>query len=314
MRHTTLARAGGVAATALLTILIATPASAEIDGPCTASGAFYAGAVAEGEPAVVVDASSSSTYEIPPSGIVDWDGAVQRGGEARDYNGFITIDTSVDDLFEFLSVDKDLNIWGGTNETGNDESGLETYDVDTGLIPGGAEIVVAGQHTDDGGTVICTGSVTLTLAGSPWSSPTTIASAAGAAILLLLAFILALRGLAVGKPLSVAGTAMFGLFAGLFLGLVATGSVIALILAVLGAIVGGAAAVMTKRNGSTLVSGHPTAGWSLGLLGGLFLAVLGWAIGLYPLSSPMLLAVPLVMMILGFIAGLAAPLKSASRA
>lgn len=292
----------------LLLLLVAAPASATISGPCTASGDFFAVGNDTDQPDASVDVAGTGETVIPPAGSVAWRGAVQRGTAERDYSGAVFIDTAIDDLFEFLSVDPEINTWSGDDETGNDSSGTELYDVDTNLIPGGAKITVSGFHTDDVGT--CTGSTTLALTGSPWSSPTTIAAAAGSALFLLLAFVLALRGLTAGTPLGVVGTVLFGVFAGLFLGLGLLGSELALLVALVGGILGGVVATMSSKNESTMVSGHPTAGWTLGLLGGLFLGVLGWALGLYALDSPMLFLVPAITTILGFAAGLLAPLKT----
>jgi hypothetical protein len=147
----------------------ATPADAEIDGPCSGSAEFNKGGF-------TVDANElapGEVVEVPVADTVHWQGAIDGVSGERDIDGSVSVD------LPWPLGEATIDSWdGSTTETGN--QGVKTYDLPS-LIPRGVEFEVKGQHSEDG-TVVCTGTVTVKVEGSAFDSPLTPVALAGTAI------------------------------------------------------------------------------------------------------------------------------------
>jgi hypothetical protein len=141
-------------------------AGAEISGTngCQASATWR-------EAGLTVDAATATgVITIPRSDIVDWQASVTAPPGA--YDGSVWIE--LPPPFGRVEVDS----WSGDSQT-TANSGSHEYDLPS-LVPGGVEIVVAGEHTDANGS--CSGSVTVQIDGGPFSSPLTAVSLLGTAV------------------------------------------------------------------------------------------------------------------------------------
>ena len=165
----------GVAAMGALLFGSARPASAEVSGTdgCGAKATFV-------NSGVTVDAATATgVITIPRKDTVQWQAAVSA--PPGDYSGSLWLELPP----PFSKIE--LKSWSGNSATIS-TSGTDKYNIPS-FVPGGAQLTLAGQHVDANGT--CAGSVTLTLDGSPMSSPITWVSlgataAFGAGLLVLL--------------------------------------------------------------------------------------------------------------------------------
>ena len=150
----------------LLVLGSATMVGAEISGDngCQATGSWQ-------EAGLTVDAATvEGVVTVPRSDTVDWQGSVAAPPGA--YSGSVWVELPP----PFGQVE--IDAWSGDSQT-TSNSGSHEYELPS-AIPGGVEIVVAGEHTDENGT--CAGSVTVQIEGGPFGSPLTAVSLAGTAI------------------------------------------------------------------------------------------------------------------------------------
>lgn len=170
--------ATGIIVTALFA---ATPASAAINGPCTAS----ADLLGDDGSATSVDADTTARVTIPRAADVTYRGSITVP-EADDmlYSGSVTLDVAAGlDLIPGLD-DPEIASWswgGDTDETRTE--GTTDYDLDLPAdLGGGVKATATGSHTQAG--VTCTGSLDITVGGSA-ANPASIGAgaltAAGAA-------------------------------------------------------------------------------------------------------------------------------------
>jgi hypothetical protein len=137
----------------------ASPAAAQIDGPCTGSGDFEDGTKDAGP--FTVDGDTSDVVEVPLKDTVHWQGAIDASGE-RAYSGSIEVD------LPWPLGEATIDTWDGTTEeTGN--KGDKSYDLPS-AIPRGVEFEVTGHHSEDG-TVVCSGTVKVKVEGGAFDSP-----------------------------------------------------------------------------------------------------------------------------------------------
>ncbi len=160
VRWTVAGVTGGVVTMALLGLVPgAAPVGAEIEGDqgCQATVWFR-------DADVVVDAASVGADEVVTvrrSDTVDWQASVDA--PPGDYEGSVWVD--LPPPLGRVEIDS----WSGSSETMSN-TGTEEYDLPK-AVPAGVQFTVSGEHRDDQGT--CTGTVTLAIDGSPWSSPVT---------------------------------------------------------------------------------------------------------------------------------------------
>ena len=138
----------------------ASPAAAEIDGPCTGSGDFEDGTKDAGP--FTVDGNTSDVVEVPLKDTVRWQGAIDGVSGEREFAGLIEVD------LPWPLGAATIDTWdGSTDETGN--KGDKSYDLPS-AIPRGVEFEVSGQHSEDG-TVVCSGTVKVKVEGGAFDSP-----------------------------------------------------------------------------------------------------------------------------------------------
>ncbi len=130
------------------------PAQAELDGGCSASGEWQ-------DSGVFVDAQAigDEVVTIPRKDSVAWEGSVT--GPPGEHHGSIWLELPP----PFGSVE--IDSWGGDGVT-TSNSGVDEYDLPK-FVPAGVEFRVAGEHVDDNGT--CTGYVNVKIEGGLTDSP-----------------------------------------------------------------------------------------------------------------------------------------------
>ncbi|HNJ97220.1 MAG TPA: hypothetical protein PLV13_03795 [Ilumatobacteraceae bacterium] len=139
----------------------AAPASAQLEGPCTATGQWQ-----DADLFVDAEAVGSEVVEIPRKDKVDWTGSI--AAEPGDGCGSIWLELPP----PFGKVEIDSWTTTGTN---NSNFGTNDYDLPK-FVPANVEFTVAGEHTDTvNGT--CTGSVTIKIKGGVTDSPVFYAAA-----------------------------------------------------------------------------------------------------------------------------------------
>jgi hypothetical protein len=165
---------GAIAVALLVPVLTASPASATINGPCTASGKISA---------TTYDASRASV-KIPRTGDVHWKGAINTGGSGkRQIEGKVYI--KLPPPFGRIQV---AGSWDGPSSR-YANSGTYHYDMPSVLV--GPKFTVFGHHAERG-TVVCTGSISVQLSGSPIKNPVLLASLV-LTVLAVINFLLILR-------------------------------------------------------------------------------------------------------------------------
>jgi hypothetical protein len=143
----------------------ATLVDAEISGGngCQATGTWQAAGI-------TVDAATvDGVVTIPRSDTVDWQGSVAAPPGAYSGSVWVELPPPLGEV--------EIDAWSGDSQT-TSNSGSHEYDLPS-VVPGGVEIVVAGEHGDDNGT--CTGSVAVQIEGGPFGSPLTAVSLLGTA-------------------------------------------------------------------------------------------------------------------------------------
>jgi hypothetical protein len=141
----------------------AAPAAAEIDGPCSGSGAFEKGTKADGPFTVTAeDVAPGEVIEVPIKDTVHWQGSIDGVSGDREFSGFVEVD------LPWPLGSATIDTWGGsTDKTGNE--GDKSYNLPK-AIPRGVEFEVTGEHSEDG-TVVCSGTVKVKVEGGPFDSP-----------------------------------------------------------------------------------------------------------------------------------------------
>jgi hypothetical protein len=133
------------------------PASADLSGPCEASGQFV-------ESKVTVDAKTASgTIEIEPEDKVRYTGTVAGATPPREVSGEVKVD------LPFPLPDFEPGNWSDPDADKTEKSDTYSYDLPV-FTPRGYEVEVSGFH-HDAGLPRCEGSVTLKVKGGAFSSP-----------------------------------------------------------------------------------------------------------------------------------------------
>lgn len=161
----------------------AAPASAVINGPCSAS----ADLLGDDGSATSVDGATTERVTIPRSADVTYRGSITVPEPSDDmpYSGSVTLDVAAGlDLIPFLD-DPEISswAWGGTTDQTRVDDGRTSYDLDLPAdLGGGVKATATGSHTQAGAT--CTGSLDIAIGGSaanPASVGAGALTAAGAA-------------------------------------------------------------------------------------------------------------------------------------
>jgi hypothetical protein len=156
--------------------MYASPASAELNGDCEASGTIQ-------ETGLVIDpATDDGPFTVPLEGTVEWSGQVGDGGDTaeRATDGAIAvavvapplIDTIFGGLLEFRD-------WGDPDAVTTFEAGTDTYELPD-ITPRDTELLVTGFHNDP--VANCDGEVIIVVEGDPLDSPLAIGAVAGTLI------------------------------------------------------------------------------------------------------------------------------------
>ena len=143
---------------ALVPVLTATAAPAEITGPCTGSGTING---------VVYNPKVQNSVVIPRAGEVHWRGTVTGSGK-RNIEGKVYLKLPP----PFGKVVVGNADWNGPSSR-YANAGIYTYDLPAVLV--GPKFTVFGHHSERG-TVVCTGTIDVRIAGSKWKNPALIAS------------------------------------------------------------------------------------------------------------------------------------------
>lgn len=172
------------AATAFGTVVVvgglatASPAGAELNGPCEAQGTIH-------ETGLTIDPSvSDGPFEVPLEGTVDWSGQVGAGGQdtdPRSTDGAIAVIAPplIDKLADVAGGLLEFRDWGDDDAVSTAEADTDTYELPS-FTPRDTEILVEGFHDDPVGN--CDGHVTVIVEGSALDSPLAVASLAGTVI------------------------------------------------------------------------------------------------------------------------------------
>jgi hypothetical protein len=130
----------------------ASPAAAEISGPCKGSGTFTK--------IGTVDGNTSETVEVPIKDSVDWQGSIEAPAGEQPYSGKIEVE--LPPPFPAVKIDD----WSGTTDSSGN-NGTKKYDIPS-WVPRNVELEVSGNHTQ--GSVSCSGSVKIKLEGGVFDS------------------------------------------------------------------------------------------------------------------------------------------------
>jgi hypothetical protein len=152
----------------------AAPAGADINGPCTGSGAFNRGTKARGPFTVnAQDLKPGDVVEVPVKDTVHWKGDISGVSGNRTIDGFVAVD------LPWPFGEATIDTWGkSTDLTGNE--GEHSYSLPS-LIPRGVEFEVSGQHSENG-VVVCSGTAKVKVEGSAFDSPLAPIGLGGTAI------------------------------------------------------------------------------------------------------------------------------------
>jgi hypothetical protein len=140
-----------------LPILTASAAHATISGPCTASGTIAG---------KNYNATQSSAV-IPRKGDVHWKGAINQGSGKRNIKGKVQL--------ELPPPFGDLVVNGGWDGPSSRYRNQGTYHYDLPSIFVGPKFTLSGDHAERG-TVVCTGTMDIRIAGSKLKNPILLAS------------------------------------------------------------------------------------------------------------------------------------------
>jgi hypothetical protein len=147
-----------LAIVALVPILTATAAQAQLAGPCTGTGTI------DGK---VYNPKVVDSVTVPRSAYVHWRGTVTGSGK-RNIEGKVYLKLPP----PFGKVELGNGSWDGPSSR-YANSGVYFYDLPSVLV--GPKFTLFGHHAERG-TVVCTGSIEVQIAGSRLKNPAFIAS------------------------------------------------------------------------------------------------------------------------------------------
>jgi hypothetical protein len=142
----------------LVPVLTATAARAQLEGPCTGTGTING---------TVYNPKVQDSVVIPRAAEVHWRGTVTGSGK-RVIEGKVYLQLPK----PFGKIVVGNGSWSGPSSL-YANSGVYTYDLPAVMV--GPKFTVFGHHTERG-TVVCTGSIDVQIAGSRWKNPAFIAS------------------------------------------------------------------------------------------------------------------------------------------
>jgi hypothetical protein len=148
-----------LAIVALVPVLTASAAHAELAGPCTATGTINGR---------VYDPKIDDLAVIPRAGEIHWRGTVTGVTTKRDIEGKVYL--KLPPPFGHVIIGN--GSWDGPSSR-NANSGVYTYDLPAVLV--GPKLTVFGHHSERG-DVVCTASIDVQIAGSKLKNPAFIAS------------------------------------------------------------------------------------------------------------------------------------------
>jgi hypothetical protein len=147
-----------LAIVALVPLLTATAAHAQLAGPCTGTGTING---------KVYDPKKQDSVKVPRAAEVHWRGTVTGSGK-RNIEGKVYLKLPP----PFGKVVVGSGSWDGPSSR-YANSGVYTYDLPTVLV--GPKFTVFGHHAERG-TVVCTGTIEVQISGSKLKNPAFVAS------------------------------------------------------------------------------------------------------------------------------------------
>jgi len=148
-----------VAIIALVPVLSASAAHAELAGPCTGTGTING---------KVYDPEIDDLAVVPRAGEVHWRGTQTVGHGKRAIEGKVYL--KLPPPFGHVVIGN--GSWNGLSSR-YANSGVYTYNLPAVLV--GPKFTVFGHHAERG-KVVCTGSIVVQISGSKWKNPAFIAS------------------------------------------------------------------------------------------------------------------------------------------
>jgi len=148
-----------VAIIALVPVLTASAAHAELVGPCTATGTING---------KVYDPKIDDLAVVPRAGEIHWRGTLTRGHGKRDIEGKVYL--KLPPPFGHVVIGN--GSWDSLSSR-YANNGVYTYDLPSVLV--GPKFTVFGHHSEHG-TVVCTGSIDVQISGSKLKNPAFLAS------------------------------------------------------------------------------------------------------------------------------------------
>jgi hypothetical protein len=137
-------------------LLLASPASAKVNGPCTGSGTFES----QGK---TYDAATTDDLTLPAKDTVSYKGAIETTSTgARSHHG--KIELKLPSPLPSLTITS----WKSASTTKTTAEGVHDYDLPS-IVPRGVKLDLTGEHIDTAGT--CTGTVRITIDGGPFDAP-----------------------------------------------------------------------------------------------------------------------------------------------
>ena len=146
-----------VAIAALVPMLTAGTAQAELSGPCTASGTLNG---------KTYNPKTQDSAVIPRAGTVHWRGTVADGSGKRPIAGGVWVKLP-------WPIEK-VQINGSWGKSSDRYANNGEYDYDLPMVLVGPKFMLFGHHTER--SVTCAGTMEVQLSGSKWKNPALIAS------------------------------------------------------------------------------------------------------------------------------------------
>ncbi|MGO9873048.1 MAG: hypothetical protein ACLPVY_04540 [Acidimicrobiia bacterium] len=144
---------------ALVPVLTASAAYAELAGPCTATGTINGR---------VYDPKIDDLAVVPRAGVIHWRGTVASGTGKRNIEGKVYL--KLPPPFGHAIIGN--GSWDGLSSR-DANSGVYTYDLPAVLV--GPKLTVFGHHSERG-NVVCTASIDVQIVGSKLKNPAFVAS------------------------------------------------------------------------------------------------------------------------------------------
>jgi hypothetical protein len=170
----------GPLAAAIAALAWASPAGAQvIDGPCFGEGHW----VDSGQDEDTEEHSQKDVIEVPRADTVQWfgsenDAPLGSEGPEREIEGEVQLDLPIGTVT--------IDSWGPNDSIRYANEGEHEYDLPSVLV--GVEMPLHGEHRENG-EVVCSGEVTVVVAGSATDNPLLFAGVGAIAVALVLLYL-----------------------------------------------------------------------------------------------------------------------------